>query len=76
MHVIVAMALIALCSGIPAAAQDMPAEYKQGMDALGQQGDYKDGVLKVNIPRIDLHVSVDGIATPTPFGFVSSGGKE
>jgi hypothetical protein len=26
-------------------------------------------VLKVNIPRSDLKVSVDGIATPTPFGF-------
>jgi len=26
-------------------------------------------VLKVNIPRNDLKVTIDGIATPTPFGF-------
>jgi hypothetical protein len=48
---------------------DIPAEYKQVLDALGKQGDFKDGVLKVNIPRSDLKVVVDGIATPTPFGF-------
>jgi hypothetical protein len=39
------------------------------MDTLGKKGDYKDHVLKVNIPRNDLHVSVAGVATPTPFGF-------
>ena len=48
---------------------DMPAEYKQVLDTLGKQGDFKDGVLKVNIPRSDLKVTVDGVATPTPFGF-------
>src|SRR5438552_6709237 len=47
----------------------MPADYKQVLDTLGKQGDFKDGVLKVNIPRSDLKVSVDGVATPTPFGF-------
>jgi hypothetical protein len=51
------------------AQPDMPADYKAVLDALGKQGDFKDGVLKVNIPRSDLHVVVDGIATPTPFGF-------
>jgi hypothetical protein len=57
-------------SGTPAAQiAEMPAEYKQVLDALGKQGDFKDGVLKVNIPRSDLKVVVDGIATPTPFGF-------
>ena len=50
-------------------AQDMPAEYKAVLDTLGKTGDYKDGVLKVNIPRTDVKVSVAGIATPTPFGF-------
>jgi hypothetical protein len=50
-------------------APEMPAEYKQVLDVLGKQGDFKDGVLKVNIPRSDLKVTVDGIATPTPFGF-------
>ncbi len=51
------------------AQAEMPADYKAVLDTLGKQGDFKDGVLKVNIPRSDLHVEVDGIATPTPFGF-------
>src|ERR1700686_1026978 len=49
--------------------QQMPAEYDQAMKTLGKQGDFKDNVLKVNIPRNDLKVTIDGIATPTPFGF-------
>src|SRR6266699_4410965 len=49
--------------------QQMPAEYYGVMKTLGKQGDFKDGVLKVNIPRNDLKVTIDGIATPTPFGF-------
>ena len=49
--------------------QQMPAEYDQAMKTLGKQGDYKDNVLKLNIPRNDLNVTIDGIATPTPFGF-------
>ena len=49
--------------------QQMPAEYDQVLKILGKQGDYKDKVLKVNIPRNDLKVTIDGIATPTPFGF-------
>lgn len=49
--------------------QGMPAEYSEVLTTLGRQGDFKDGVLKVNIPRNDLKVVVDGIATPTPFGF-------
>jgi hypothetical protein len=59
---------IAVLAG-PAAAQDMPADYAAVLKTLGKQGDYKDNVLKVNIPRNDLKVSVDGVATPTPFGF-------
>jgi hypothetical protein len=50
-------------------AQDMPAEYQQVLSALGKQGDYKANVLKVNIPRNDLKVTVAGVNTPTPFGF-------
>src|SRR6266849_10826752 len=49
--------------------QQMPAEYGSAMETLGKQGDFKDGVLKINIPRNDLKVTIDGIATPTPFGF-------
>ena len=36
---------------------------------LGKSGDYKAGVLKVNIPRSDLKVTVDGIGRRTR-GFV------
>jgi uncharacterized protein DUF1259 len=54
---------------VPAWPQDVPADYAGVLQSLGRQGDYKDAVLKVNIPRNDLKVVVDGIATPTPFGF-------
>jgi uncharacterized protein DUF1259 len=52
-----------------ALAQDMPAEYQQVLTALGKQGDYKANVLKVNIPRNDISVTVANVKTPTPFGF-------
>src|SRR5437773_9465908 len=50
-------------------AQNMPADYDGVLKTLDKKGDFKDGVLKVNIPRNDLKVTIDGIATPTPFGF-------
>jgi hypothetical protein len=52
-----------------AQSQDMPAEYQGVLKTLDKKGDYKETVLKVNIPRNDLTVTVDGVATPTPFGF-------
>jgi len=52
-----------------AGAQDIPAEYQQVLTALGKQGDYKANVLKVNIPRNDVSVTVANVKTPTPFGF-------
>ena len=52
-----------------AAAQDVPADYQQVLTTLGRQGDYKANVLKVNIPRNDLSVTVATVKTPTPFGF-------
>jgi hypothetical protein len=57
--------------GLPrlSAAQDMPADYKGVLTALGKTGDFKDGVLKVNIPRNDVHVTIQGREAPTPFGF-------
>src|SRR5260370_12685346 len=58
-----------IASVVVATAQDMPADYGEVMKTLGKQGDFKSGVFKVNIPRSDLKVTVDGIATPTPFGF-------
>src|SRR3954465_12178889 len=67
--------ILAICAAISLAgvsvaqAQDMPAEYQQVLTALGKQGDFKDKVLKVNIPRNDLSITVANIKTPTPFGF-------
>src|SRR5215204_4375327 len=52
-----------------ASGQDMPAEYKSVLTTLGKTGDFKDGVLKVNIPRNDLTVTIDKRPAPTPFGF-------
>src|SRR5438045_983788 len=54
---------------VRAQAQDVPKQYQAVLDALGKKGDYKANVLKINIPRSDLTVTVDGVATPTPFGF-------
>src|SRR5215218_3432925 len=53
----------------PASAPAMPADYAAVLQTVARQGDFKDNVLKVNIPRNDLKVVVDGVATPTPFGF-------
>jgi hypothetical protein len=50
-------------------AQNTPTDYAGVLKTLDKQGDYKDNVLKINIPRNDIKVAIDGIATPTPFGF-------
>jgi len=39
------------------------------LKATGKSGDDKVDVLKVNVPRNDLHVSIAGYSVPTPFGF-------
>jgi hypothetical protein len=66
---VVMIAGSALFAVSPVGAQDVPAEYQQVLSTLGKQGDFKDNVLKVNIPRNDVKVTVAGVATPTPFGF-------
>src|SRR5262245_32210145 len=70
-NVTIALALftVVLSSAPTTIAQDIPAEYQQILTTLGKQGDFKDNVLKVNIPRTDVKVTVAGVATPTPFGF-------
>jgi hypothetical protein len=52
-----------------ASAQEMPSDYQDVLKALDRKGDFKAGVLKVNIPRNDLKMTIQGLATPTPFGF-------
>jgi hypothetical protein len=60
---------LVLFASMCAAGQNMPADYDAVLKSLGKQGDFKDNVLKINIPRNDVKVAIDGIATPTPFGF-------
>jgi hypothetical protein len=67
-HITFAAILVAILPTL-AAAQEMPADYKSLMTTLGKSGDFKDGVLKVNIPRSDLKVTIRQRAVPTPLGF-------
>src|ERR1700730_9924541 len=60
---------VLVSSAAAATAQSMPADYDAVLKTLGKQGDFKSNVLKINIPRNDIKVTIDGIATPTPFGF-------
>ena len=70
MTVVLAMSTLPWAGNMAVAqAPPVPQEYQQVLTALGKQGDFKDGVLKINIPRNDLKITIDGIATPTPFGF-------
>lgn len=68
-RLVVFVAALALPGATSLGAQEAPAEYRDALSFLGKSGDYKAGVLKVNIPRNDLQVTVSGIRTPTPFGF-------
>src|SRR6476469_11144702 len=63
-----AVAALLLGFSTPALAQT-PADYQAVLTALGRAGDFKDGVLKVNIPRSDLKVTIAQRPAPTPFGF-------
>ena len=50
-------------------AQDMPSDYQDVLKSLDRKGDLKAGVLKVNIPRNDLKITIQDFPPPTPFGF-------
>jgi hypothetical protein len=63
------LVVVSLLASSAAYAQDMPAEYKAVLTTLGKTGDFKDGVLKVNIPRNDVRVTIAQRPAPTPFGF-------
>src|SRR5260370_39013964 len=68
--VLFASLCLLLCS-VSASAQDMPSDYQDVLKFLDRKGDFKAGVLKVNIPRRDFKMSIQGFSTPTPFGFGS-----
>src|SRR5687767_9898636 len=68
--IVAAVALLFLASAyLPVHAQETPVDDAEVLTYLGRKGDWKANVLKVNVPRSDLNVTVDGVATPTPFGF-------
>ena len=68
-YCVLAAGLFAVAFAFSVKAQEIPNEYQEVLKTLGKQGDYKANVLKINIPRKDLTVIVDSVATPTPFGF-------
>src|SRR5687767_9043024 len=63
------LVLLALLLSAPAWAQELPADYAAVLKTLNKTGDFKGNVLKVNIPRNDVSVAVQGVRVPTPFGF-------
>jgi hypothetical protein len=65
---VISCALVLTLSGLTR-AQDVPGEYAAVLSTLSKTGDFKDGVLKANVPRKDLHVTIAGRPAPTPFGF-------
>ena len=65
---LMALALL-LCTAGVALAQEVPSDYQDVLKILDRKGDFKSGVLKVNIPRGDLKITVQGVPTPTAFGF-------
>jgi len=66
---ILVVACLLLAPAGRASAQDVPEPYRSVLSSLGKTGDYKDEVLKVNLPRGDLAVTIKGRPAPTPFGF-------
>ena len=48
----------------PLPSQELPKDYQEVLTYLGRKGDFKANVLKVNIPRNDLLVTI--VAQPTP----------
>src|SRR6266852_1834466 len=67
--VVLFASLCVLFCCVSAFAQDVPSDYQEVLKFLDRKGDFKAGVLKVNIPRSDLKMSIQGFSTPTPFGF-------
>lgn len=63
------VAVLCVSSVVSARRQEMPPTYQAVLSTLGRSGDFKDGVLKVNLPRTDLKVTINGRAVPTGLGF-------
>src|SRR6266700_641992 len=65
----ISIMFVLLVNAAPLPAQDVPKDYQEVLTFLGRTGDFKAKVLKANVPRSDLHVTIAGQSTPTPFGF-------
>ncbi len=63
--VVLFASLCVLYCGVSAFAQEVPSDYQEVLKFLDRKGDFKAGVLKVNIPRSDLKMSIQGFSTPT-----------
>jgi hypothetical protein len=57
----------------PAAAQDVPSDYQEVLKSLDRKGDFKAGVLNVNVPRSDLKITIQGFRRQRPSA--SAGGS-
>jgi len=68
-RIMLLVAAFLLLSSSAAFAQEMPGDYQEALKNLDRKGDFKAGVLKINIPRNDLKMTIQGVFTPTPFGF-------
>jgi hypothetical protein len=67
--VVFGISLVLCANATSLRAQEIPNDYQEVLKSLDRKGDFKAGVLKVNIPRSDLKITIQGVATPTPFGF-------
>src|SRR5216683_5546509 len=54
---------------VASTAQEVPADYQEVLKIADKSGDYKQNVLKVNVPRNDQHITIADYPVPTPFGF-------
>ena len=68
-YTLLLLLIVVLMAPATGFCQEIPAEYQAALKDLARTGDYKAGVLKVNIPRNDLKMTVAGAPLPTPFGF-------
>src|SRR5512140_2776003 len=68
-RIILAVVVLCMVGTTYVQADQTPGQYQEVLKYLGRNGDFKDNVLKINLPRNDLHVTIRGVPTPTAFGF-------
>ena len=67
--IVKSLLMFGIFGAVASTAQEVPADYQQVLKTVGKSGDYKQNVLKVNVARNDLHMTIADKAVPTPFGF-------